>query len=133
MPLKPVIILADHLPPGPRANFTAVLGMSLGRMRPDLLGPDTPAQDGAALAGITTVALPGLAAPAGDLPGLFDAAADLPLRLVYQRAAFEARDDADYSARIAAAPLADHAPQAILLAGPCKAVDRICASPRLLR
>ena len=49
------------------------------------------------------------------------------------RAAFEARDYADYSARIAAAPLAGHAPQAILLAGPRKAVDRICGSLPLLR
>lgn len=133
MSLKPVIILADDLPTGLKANFAAVLGMSLGQLRPDLVGPPTPAGDGVALAGITTVALPVLGAPAANLPALFEIATDLPLRLAYMRAAFEARDYADYTARIAAAPLADHIPQAILLAGPRKAIDRICGSLPLLR
>lgn len=133
MPFKPVIILDETLPSGLLANFAAVLGMSLGRLRPDLVGADTLTQDGVALAGITTVALPILGAPAADLPGLFAAAARLPLRLAYLRAAFQARDYADYCARIAEAPLAGHEPQAILLAGPRKAVDRICGRLPLLR
>jgi len=133
MSLKPVIILDETLPTGLKANFAAVLGMSLGKTRPDLVGANTPTQDDVALAGITSVALPVLGAPAADLPALFDAAAQLPLRLAYMRAAFEARDYADYSARIAAAPLPDHAPQAILIAGPRKAVDRICGRLPLLR
>ena len=45
--MKPVIIVADSLPTGLKANFAAVLGMSLGRLHPDLVGADTPA--GAAL------------------------------------------------------------------------------------
>lgn len=133
MSLKPVLILDEALPTGLKANFAAVLGMSLGQSRPDLVGPQTPAQDGGTLAGITTVALPVLGAPGADLPALFAAAADLPLRLAYMRAAFEARDYADYSARIAAAPLSRQIPQAILLAGPRKAVDRICGRLPLLR
>ena len=133
MSLKPVIILDETLPTGLKTNFAAILGMSLGRLHPDLIGADTATQDGEVLAGITTVALPVLGAPATELPALFAAAADLPLRLAYMRAAFEARDYADYTARIAAAPLAGHAPQAILLAGPRKAVDRLCGSLPLLR
>lgn len=133
MSLKPVIILDETLPTGLKTNFAAILGMSLGRLHPDLIGADTPTQDGEVLAGITTVALPVLGAPASDLPALFSAAADLPLRLAYMRAAFEARDYADYTARIAATPLAGHAPQAILLAGPRKAVDRLCGRLPLLR
>lgn len=133
MSQKPVLILDEALPTGLKANFAAVLGMSLGQLRPDLVGAATTTQDGQVLGGITTVALPVLGASAADLPTLFAAAADLPLRLAYMRAAFEARDYADYSARIAAAPLAGHAPQAILLAGPRKAVDRICGSLPLVR
>jgi len=133
MPLKPVIILDETLPTGLKANFAAVLGMSLGRLCPDLIGTDTPTQGGETLAGITTVALPILGARATDLPALFAAAAELPVKLAYMRAAFEARDYADYTNRIAAAPLTGHAPQAILLAGPRKAVDRICGSLPLLR
>lgn len=133
MSFKPVIILAEDLPTGLRTNFAAVLGMSLGQLRPELVGPATPTQDGVALPGITSVALPVLGAPAADLAALFLAAADLPIRLAYMRSAFEARDYPDYTARIAAAPLAGHAPQAILLGGPRKAVDRICGRLPLLR
>lgn len=133
MSLKPVIILDETLPNGLQANFAAVLGMSLGQLRPELVGADTITQDGVSLAGITTVALPILGAPTADLPSLFDSAYALPLRLAYMRAAFEARDYADYASRIATVPLAGHAPQAILLAGPRKAVDRICGRLGLLR
>lgn len=133
MSFKPVIILAEDLPLGLKTNFAAVLGMSLGQLRPELVGAATPTQDGVTLAGITSVALPVLGAPAADLPALLLAAGDLPIRLAYMRSAFEARDYADYTARIASAPLAEHAPQAILLGGPRKAVDRICGRLPLLR
>lgn len=133
MTLKPVIILAEDLPAGLRANFAAVLGMSLGQLRPDLVGSETATLDGVALPGITTVALPVLSAPASDLPGLFEAAAELPVRLAYMRAAFEARDYPDYTDRISCMTLDSHSPQAILLAGPRKSVDRICGQLPLLR
>ncbi|WP_186386415.1 DUF2000 domain-containing protein [Stappia sp. TSB10P1A] len=133
MSIKPVIILCESLPVGLKANFSAVLGMSLGQLHPDLVGADTPTGDGVALSGITRVALPVLGAPEDDLPQLFAAAEALPVRLAYMRAAFEARNYDDYRARIASAPLAGHRPQALLLAGPRKAVDRICGSLPLLR
>ncbi|MAM12180.1 MAG: hypothetical protein CML23_17385, partial [Rhizobiaceae bacterium] len=78
MSLKPVIILDETLPTGLKANFPAVMAMSLGKLRPDLVGADTPTGDGFSLAGITTVALPVLGASAEELPALFDKAADLP-------------------------------------------------------
>ncbi|WP_319520463.1 DUF2000 domain-containing protein [uncultured Martelella sp.] len=133
MSFKPAIILDETLPTGLKANFSAVLAMSLGKLRPDLVGADTPTEDGIALAGITTVAMPVLGAPAQDLPLLFAKAVDLPIRLAYMRAAFVARDYADYTVRITAEPLDAHIPQAVLLAGPRKAVDRICGSLPLLR
>ncbi|AJE45822.1 DUF2000 domain-containing protein [Celeribacter indicus] len=133
MSFKPVLILSADLPLGLKTNFAAVLGMSLGQLRSDLIGAETRTGDGVALAGITRVALPVLGAPAADLPAFFAAAGDLPVRLAYMRAAFEAKDYDDYAARIAAAPLDGHAPQAILLGGPRKAVDRICGRLPLLR
>lgn len=133
MSLKPVVILAETLPVGLKANFAAVLAMSLGRMMPELVGPDTPTGDGVVLPGITTVALPILGAPAADLHGLFAEAEGLPLRLVYMRSAFEARSYEDYMQKIAASPLPEHEPQALLLAGPRKAVDRLCGRLALMR
>ncbi|WP_040439753.1 DUF2000 domain-containing protein [Roseibium aggregatum] len=133
MSFKPVIILSQELPLGVKANFAAVLGMSLGHLRPDLIGAETPTYDGVCLPGITNTALPVLGAPADDLPALFFAAEDLPVRLAYMRDAFEAKDYDDYTARIASRPISDHAPQAILLGGPRKKVDRICGRLPLLR
>lgn len=133
MSCKPVIILADDLPTGLKTNFAAVLGMSLGQLRPDLVGDDMLTGDCVLLSEITAVALPILGAAPTELPMLFEAATDLPLRLAYMRVAFEARDYADYTARTAAAPLAGHEPQVILLAGPRKSIDRICCRVPLLR
>ncbi|VDS08456.1 hypothetical protein PARHAE_01640 [Paracoccus haematequi] len=52
-------------------------------MRPELVGPAIPTQDSVTLSGITSVALPILGAPAGDLPALFLATEDFPIRLAY--------------------------------------------------
>ncbi|MEH0069497.1 DUF2000 family protein [Pannonibacter sp. Pt2-lr] len=104
MTLKPVIILSTSLPRGLQANFAAILGMSLGRLHPELIGPATPDRDGMLLDGITQVAVPVLGAASEDLASLFAAAENLPVRLAYMRAAFEARNYADYTARIAASP-----------------------------
>lgn len=133
MSFKPVIIMSPELPPGLKANFAGVLAMSLGQTHPELIGPATPCKDGALLPGLTTAPLPVLGAPAEQLPALFAAAEALPLRVAYTRAAFEARDYDSYTARVAALPLAEHEPLALLLAGPRKAVDRICGGLSLLR
>ena len=133
MSIKPVIVLAETLPVGLKANFAAVLAMSLGQLMPELVGADTPTADGLALPGITKVALPILGAPAADLLALFIAGQGLPVRLAYMRSAFEARTYEDYTGRIAAAPLAQHEPQALLFAGPRKAIDRLCGRLPLLR
>ena len=133
MTLKPVIILSTSLPRGLQANFAAILGMSFGRLHPELIGPATPDSDGMLLDGITQVAVPVLGAAPEDLASLFAAAENLPVRLAYMRAAFEARNYADYTARIATSPLKDHEPQAILAAGPRKAIDRLCGSLPLLK
>jgi hypothetical protein len=133
MTLKPVIILSTSLPRGLQANFAAILGMSLGRLHPELIGPATPDSEGHLLEGITQVAVPVLGAPAEEIGSIFAAAGNMPVRLAYMRAAFEARNYDDYMARIAAAPSRDHEPQAILVAGPRKAVDRLCGALPLLK
>lgn len=133
MSLKPVVILAETLPVGLKANFAAVLAMSLGKRMPELVGPDTPTGDGIALPGITTVALPILAAPPAELPGLFLEAEGLPLRLVYMRSAFEARTYEEYTRMIASTALPAHEPLALLLAGSRKAVDSLCGRLALVR
>lgn len=133
MSIKPVVILDEMLPVGLKANFAAVLAMSLGKLMPELVGADTSTKDGLSLSGITTVALPILGAPSSELPRLFVEADGLPVRLAYMRSAFEARTYEDYATKIALAPFAEHEPQALLLAGPRKTIDRLCGSLPLVR
>lgn len=133
MSIKPVIILANTLPTGQKANFSAILGMTLSHLHPELLGNATPTADGISLAGITNVALPVLGAQEDDMLAIFLAAVVLPVRAAYMRAAYEARNYDDYTARISTVPLTGHMPLGILLAGPRKAVDRICGSLPLIR
>ncbi|MBD3897292.1 DUF2000 domain-containing protein [Halomonas sp. ML-15] len=133
MSIKSVIVLASNLPNGLAANFAAVLGMSLGKHSPELVGNDTASADGILLKGITRVPLPILCVPESELPGLFHAAEELPIRFTYMRAAFEASDYADYTLRINSASFEEQTPLGVLLAGPRKAVDRICGQLSLLR
>lgn len=55
---KCVILIDEDLPAGVIANTAAVLGMSLGNLRPDMIGRDLEDNDGNICKGITTVAIP---------------------------------------------------------------------------
>ena len=56
--LKTVMIVNKDLPLGLIANTTAVLGISLGRLLPDIVGPDILDGDGRSHRGITNKTIP---------------------------------------------------------------------------
>lgn len=55
---KCVIIVDESLPIGTLANTAAILGVSLGRLAPEAVGPDVEDASGRSHAGITTLPLP---------------------------------------------------------------------------
>ncbi|WP_207477855.1 DUF2000 domain-containing protein [Arenibaculum pallidiluteum] len=67
---RTAFVIDRSLPPGLIANTAAILAMSLGRARPELVGPDVLDGDGLRHPGITTVVLPILAADAEGLRDL---------------------------------------------------------------
>ena len=63
-------IIDRALPQGLIANTAAVLAMSLGKERPDLIGPDVRDADGTRHPGITAIVLPILTADSEGLKAL---------------------------------------------------------------
>lgn len=55
---KCVIILDENLPVGLIANTAAILGITLGQVRPDIVGPDIPDRSGNIHRGITALPVP---------------------------------------------------------------------------
>ena len=66
---KCVLLLDIGLAPGLAANAAVILGITLGKLRPELVGPDVTDQDGTLHAGIVEIPVPVL----GSSPGMIRA------------------------------------------------------------
>lgn len=64
---KCVLVLDDALPAGLLANTAAILGITLGRRRPEIVGPDVTDRDGRVHPGIITFPVPVLRGTADSL------------------------------------------------------------------
>ncbi|PWC33962.1 DUF2000 domain-containing protein [Azospirillum sp. TSO35-2] len=69
-------IIDRDLPPGLIANTAAALSMTLGKLRPGLVGDDLRDADGVEHPGITTIVMPILVSDAEGLKGLRQRAAE---------------------------------------------------------
>lgn len=67
---KCVIVIDGALPPGPAANTAAILGITLGRGLPELVGPDVPDGAGERHPGIISIPLPVLRGDAETIRGI---------------------------------------------------------------
>lgn len=133
MEVKCVIVLCDTLPTGLKANIAAVLGMSLGRYKPELLGNEAHTADGTELPGITTVPVPILSAGADILAQLFADARSLDLVVPFGQAALSTKNYADYRAKLATLTDAKQELQGLLLAGEKKIINKLVGQLPLLR
>ena len=133
MELKTVIVVDHGLPTGLQANMAAVLALSLGRARPELVGADTHDADGQLLPGIVTLPLPVLRTDETELrrlgthrePGLHWSA-------VYTAAALKSKTYAAYSAALANARIENLPVHAVLLFGERRTINRLSGGFRLL-
>ena len=130
---KAVVVVDHSLPAGLQANMAAVLALSLGRAKPELVGADTRDADGQPLPGIVTVPLPILRADEAELrrlgthrePGLHWSA-------VYTAAALKSKTYKTYCAAIANTRMEDLPVHAVLLFGERRTINRLSGGFRLL-
>jgi hypothetical protein len=129
---RTVVVIDRDLPKGPAANAAAILALTTGARRPELIGDDFSDATGAAHPGLIATGLPVLGAPADELPGLRSAALDRGLLVVGLPAA--AQTTTDYEAfRATVATTTEPAYLALLVSGPAKAVRALTGSLALLR
>jgi len=130
---RTAIVIDDELPTGLAANAAAVLAATLGHRIEHLVGPDGTDAAGSIHAGITTVNLPVLAAPADRLPELADQARGLGLFVVaFTDLAQAQRTYDDYLAHLAATTPDALRLRGIAIHGPTRPVRTVSGSLPLL-
>lgn len=110
------------------------MGMSLGRYRPDLVGPEAQNADGTTLPGITTIPVPILTADEAAIAKIFAAAQDdLETVVPFGVAALTTKNYADYMAKLATLADAEQGIKGLLLLGGKKPVNKLVGQLPLLR
>jgi hypothetical protein len=134
MEQKAVIVLCDDLPTGLKANIAAVMGMSLGRYKPDLVGPEALTGDGTSLPGITTIPVPILTADQAGIDTIFVASrGELEMVVPFGTAALTTKNYDDYTRKLATLADTEQGIKGLLLLGPKKRVNKIVGQLPLLR
>lgn len=134
---KCVIVVDGALPSGILANTAAILGVTLGRRVPGLVGPDVTDASGMVHPGIIMIPVPVLRGTRESLRELRlklydDACADL-VAVDFSDVAQSCRVYDEYTARAARVPEAAHVYYGIGICGPKKKVGRLTGSLPLLR
>jgi hypothetical protein len=131
---KVVVVVDAALPAGLAANTAAVLTLSIGRQVESIIGPDLKDGDGSTHAGITTIPIPILTAPAEKVKEIRNTAAKSDLVVVdFTDCAQKTRTYDDYASLLEAATDSDIAYLGVVLYGSKKAVQRLTGSLPLLR
>ncbi len=129
MSQKCVIVLDAALPAGQAANTAAILGISLGRLLPEIVGPDVTDRTGRVHPGIVTVPVPVLQSE--DLDKLAAAVPPEVTMVDLTDLAQRCRTYPEYIQRMAGAEDLRYA--GLALWGERKAIDHLTGSLPLLR
>jgi hypothetical protein len=131
-PTRTVVVIDRSLPKGLAANAAAVLALTLGARRPQLVGADFADGSGSAHPGLIPVGLPILAADPAELPALRTEAHERGLLVVALPAAGQQTTDyEEFRAAVAATASPDYL--AILVSGRPKDVRAVTGQLGLLR
>jgi len=132
-PRKCVIVVDKALPIGLLANATAVLGVSLGRLAIESVGPDVDDAAGVSHRGITTIPIAVLGATSADVLAIASAARALSDVVVvdFTDAAQTSKSYADYTTGTRSD--AELRYLAVLLYGDKAAITQLTSSLPLLR
>jgi hypothetical protein len=137
MSVHRAFLIDPTLPLGLIANTAAILAMTLGREKPEFIGPPVVDGDGTSHPGITTVVLPMLAAEAAAIAEIRAKAValghpDLGVIDVTETAQ-RAKTYEEYTSRIASRTAAEIRYFGLCLHGPAKVVKSLTGSLSLLR
>jgi hypothetical protein len=115
-----VVALVDDLPSGLAINAGALLGITLGRLFPQIVGPDVVDASGTTHPGISTRPLPILKTSAERLAELAGKARTDPRVTIIDltQAAQQTRTYAEYSQRLAGLPTEEQRVIGVALHGP---------------
>ncbi|WP_404383886.1 DUF2000 domain-containing protein [Caenispirillum salinarum] len=130
---KCIVVVDQDLPVGLKANISAVLCMSLGKGVPDLVGPPVRTGDDVEFPGITTVPVPILQAPGGDLKTLYEKTAGEAFVVAFTDAAMETKDYDSYTRRMSEKTVGDLVVYGLLIHGAKKMVNKLSGSLALLK
>jgi hypothetical protein len=131
---KGIIIVNESLPVGLKANVCAVLGMSLGKRFPDLVGKDVLTQDGKKLVGITQIPLPILQSSSANLTEALLEYRDSEIFIVtFDDSALTTKTYPEFEEKISATNLNGVVLHGLLAYGSRKIINKISADLPLLR
>ena len=134
---KCVLILDRQLPPGLLANTAAILGVTLGKALPQIVGDDIRDGSGTVHPGIIRFPIPVLTAGADDLKALrtrlLTAEFSALTVLDFSQLAQSCKTYGDYLRRMAAAPEAELCYLGLAICGDKHTVNRITGNLPLLR
>jgi hypothetical protein len=133
--IKCVIVIADDLPLGLTANAAAVMGITLGREIPDILGAEGRDAAGERHRGLVKIPVPCLKAPRDRIKAIRDEATADPRLLVvdFSESALKAKTDKDYLENLATLAPTEIGYIALGLHGPKALVTRLTEKLSLLR
>ena len=132
---KIVMVVDKHLPKGLAANSAAVLGITLGSLKPQIIGADCFDKDGIKHLGITKVSIPVLAADQQEIKEIYRQTNDLEhVELIdFSMVAQGCRDYSDYGNKMLAVENDDLKYSGLCLIGPPKQISRLTGALPLIR
>jgi hypothetical protein len=134
---KCVLVIDEHLPLGIIANSAAILGMTLGKRMPELVGTDVSDQDGRQHLGIIEIPLPILKASADTLKELrsklYETAYSDLLTVDFSDTAQSCKAYEDYICKMSNTSANELSYWGIAICGNKKKVNKLTGSLPLLR
>lgn len=129
------MIVNQSLSPGLIANTTAVLGISLGQMEKEIIGPDLVDASLVLHKGITRENIPVLSSDSPGLKRIYEKAGQAKniTMIDFNTLAQKSRHYDEYQDKLAACPTQDLEFSGLCMAGPNKIIDSITGSLGLYR
>ncbi|WP_251213197.1 DUF2000 domain-containing protein [Adlercreutzia murintestinalis] len=134
--LKCAIVLDESLPIGVAANVSAIMGVSLGKILPDIVGADAEDADGVMHSGIVEIPIPVLQTSSSNIGEIRHAAhdsADGILVVDFSEVAQSCKAYEEYIKKMAKATSRGIAYLGLLLIGQKKFVNKLIGSLPLMR